>query len=107
MTAPEHAADRTRLMLLMGGRIIIALHQHWRGAAAVIVSLFGWFLAIRGVLLLTVPGAYDSAADTLTGPATYTAVLGVFVIVALAGLYLTYAGWIAAPAVAPVEWSAK
>jgi hypothetical protein len=82
-------------MLLMGGCIVIALHQHWRSAAAVIVSLFGWFLAIRGVLLLSVPGAYDTAANTLTGPSTYTAVLGVFAIVALAGLYLTYVGWIA------------
>jgi hypothetical protein len=40
----------------MFGLVIIAFHQYWRSPDAIIVSLVGWFLAIRGVLLLNVPG---------------------------------------------------
>ena len=42
-------------ILLIAGLVIIAFHQYWRSPAAIIVSVVGWFLAIRGVLLLTVP----------------------------------------------------
>jgi len=42
-------------ILLFSGLLIIAFHQYWRSPAEVIVSVVGWFLAIRGVLLLTVP----------------------------------------------------
>src|ERR1700740_1433950 len=55
-------------VLLMFGLIIIAFHQYWRSPAAIIVSAVGWFLALRGVLLLTVPQAYDAAGNALTGP---------------------------------------
>jgi hypothetical protein len=48
-------------ILLMFGLVIIAFHQYWRSPEAIIVSLVGWFLAIRGVLLLTVPQAYNAA----------------------------------------------
>lgn len=34
--------------LLLWGSVIIAFHQYWRSVAAVLVSLLGWFLAIRG-----------------------------------------------------------
>jgi hypothetical protein len=52
-------------ILLIAGLIIIAFHQYWRSLAAVIVSAAGWFLAIRGVLLLTVPAAYNAAGNAL------------------------------------------
>jgi hypothetical protein len=81
-------------ILLMSGLVIIGFHQYWRGAAAIIVSLLGWFLAVRGVLLLTVPQTYDSAANALTGPIAYALVRVFFVCLALVGLYLTYVGWI-------------
>ena len=48
-------------VLLMWGSVIIAFHQYWRSVAAVLVSLLGWFLAIRGVLVLAIPDIYDSA----------------------------------------------
>ena len=50
-------------ILLISGLVIIAFHQYWRSPAAIIVSLVGWFLAIRGVLLLTVPQAYNAAGN--------------------------------------------
>jgi hypothetical protein len=80
-------------VLLMFGLIIIAFHQYWRSPAAIIVSAVGWFLALRGVLLLTVPQAYDAAGNALTGPGAYAAVRVMFACIGLVGLYLTYVGW--------------
>jgi hypothetical protein len=83
-------------VLLMWGSIIIAFHQYWRSAAAILVSLLGWFLAIRGVLVLAVPNVYNSAGNALEQSAT-PLVRGIFAGLALVGLYLTYVGWIAKP----------
>ncbi|MEY8015637.1 hypothetical protein [Mycobacterium servetii] len=80
-------------ILLMFGLVIIAFHQYWRGPAAIIVSLLGWFLAIRGVLLLTVPGAYDAAGKALYGAGETAVIWALFLCLAAAGMYLTYVGW--------------
>jgi hypothetical protein len=81
-------------ILLMFGLVIIAFHQYWRSPAAIIVSLVGWFLAIRGVLLLTVPQAYDAAGNAVYNHSGATAAIwAVFICLASAGLYLTYVGW--------------
>ena len=80
-------------ILLMSGMVIIAFHQYWRSPAAVIVSVVGWFLALRGVILLTVPQAYDAAGNAVYNSGTPTVVWVVFVCLAGAGLYLTYVGW--------------
>lgn len=80
-------------ILLMFGLVIIAFHQYWRSPAAVIVSVVGWFLAIRGVLLLTVPGAYDAAGNAVYGSGAAAAIWAVFLSLAGSGLYLTYVGW--------------
>lgn len=83
--------------LLMFGLVIIGLHQYWRSAAAVIVSLLGWFLAVRGLLLLIVPQVYNAAGDSLAGPVASVAVRVGFASLSLIGLYLTYVGWSASP----------
>jgi uncharacterized membrane protein len=80
-------------ILLISGLVIIAFHQYWRSPAAVIVSVVGWFLAIRGVLLLTVPGAYDAAGNALYSSGTTAVIWVVLICLAAAGLYLTYVGW--------------
>ena len=80
-------------ILLMSGLVIIAFHQYWRGPAAIIVSVVGWFLAIRGVLLLTVPGAYDAAGNAVYSSGATAAIWVVFLCLAASGLYLTYVGW--------------
>lgn len=61
--------------------------------AAIIVSLVGWFLAIRGVLLLTVPQAYNAAGNAVYNSGATAAIWAVFLCLASAGLYLTYVGW--------------
>lgn len=81
-------------VLLMWGSIIIAFHQYWRSPAAVIVSLLGWILAVRGVLILAIPQTYIAAGNSLEHGAVLL-VRVIFIGLALAGLYLTYVGWIA------------
>ena len=80
-------------ILLMFGLVIIAFHQYWRSTAAVIVSAVGWFLAIRGLLLLTVPRVYDAAGKAIYSSGATVAIWVLFVCLASAGLYLTYVGW--------------
>ncbi len=80
-------------ILLMSGLVIIAFHQYWRSLAGAIVSAVGWFFAIRGVLLLTLPQAYDAAGDAVYSSGMSAAIWVMFVCLASAGLYLTYVGW--------------
>ncbi|MBV8861621.1 MAG: hypothetical protein JO082_12480 [Mycobacterium sp.] len=80
-------------ILLIAGLVIIAFHQYWRSPAAIIVSVVGWFLAIRGVLLLIVPGAYDAAGNALYNWGATALIWVVFICLACSGLYLTYVGW--------------
>ncbi|MDR3654136.1 MAG: hypothetical protein P4L48_00240 [Mycobacterium sp.] len=86
-------------ILLMGGLVIIAFHQYWRKPPAIIVSAVGWFLAIRGLLLLTVPQAYDAAGNAVYSSGASAAIWVVFACLASAGLYLTYVGWKPEPGV--------
>src|SRR5208283_2004474 len=49
-------------LLLFTGLLIIAHHQYWSGLSAILISLFGWFLALRGVVLLAAPQLYARGA---------------------------------------------
>ena len=59
--------------VLMGGIIVVALHLYWHGVAAVIVSLLGWLMVLRGVLLLAFPDTFISIANHTVGAETYGA----------------------------------
>ena len=77
--------------ILIAGLGIAALHQHWHGAAAIIVSALGWLLVVRAVFLLAFPDAFMSLADSMIGTTAWWMVAcGV---AALIGAYLTYVGW--------------
>jgi hypothetical protein len=81
-------------MLFLGGLIIIGLHRSWRGPLAVAVSLFGWFVAIRGFLLIAAPSTIESGVDATMLSPTATAVARVFfAALGVFGLVLAYAGW--------------
>jgi hypothetical protein len=69
-------------LMLAAGLLIIGLHRSWRGPLAVTISLFGWFVAIRGFLLI--------AAPTIAARVFFAAL-------AALGLVLAYAGWFTAP----------
>jgi hypothetical protein len=81
-------------IMLLAGLIVIAFHQYWRGIAAVLISLFGWFVALRGLTLLAFPSAIETGAgDTLASPGLLLVARIFFALMALMGLWLTYVGW--------------
>jgi hypothetical protein len=79
-------------LLLFGGLLIIAFHQYWSSVAAVMISLFGWILALRGVLLMAAPDLYERAAMSMGAISLVRLIFGALVAI---GLYLTYVGWFA------------
>ena len=91
--------------VLMGGIIIVALHPYWRGVAAVIVSLLGWVLVLRGILLMAFPDTFISIANqTIDAVAVWRPVFAAFAVI---GLYLTYVGWIAGRVRRPMRGAAS
>ncbi len=82
-------------LLLFSGLLIIAFHQYWSSVAAVMISLFGWFLALRGLVLMAAPQLIERAAAASMGAITLVRIF--FGALVLVGLYLTYVGWIAKP----------
>jgi hypothetical protein len=82
-------------MMLLGGLLIIASHQYWSSLAAILISLFGWFVALRGLTLLVAPQLIQSGAATAMN---MTPLLEIgFGVLMLIGLWLTFVGWIAKP----------
>lgn len=83
-------------LLFAGGLFIVAFHQYWRGAAAVIISLFGWFLLLRGFVLLAAPQLIIQRAEAAAGASSGAIglVRAGFGLLALCGVYLTYVGWL-------------
>ncbi|MGA8196540.1 MAG: hypothetical protein WB902_24605 [Acetobacteraceae bacterium] len=78
---------------LFGGLLIIAHHQYWSSLAAILVSLLGWYLALRGVVLLAAPQLIESAAGAAMNMMAMVRIgFGVLVLI---GLWLTFIGWIA------------
>jgi len=85
--------------LLFAGLVIIAFHQYWSSVAAVLISLFGWILALRGLVLLAAPDLYERAGMSL-GAVVVRLIFGAIVAI---GLYLTYVGWLAKPVTPTAE----
>ncbi|UJW32137.1 hypothetical protein L3Q67_44580 [Saccharothrix sp. AJ9571] len=88
------------LMLMLGalmlgaGLVIIGGHRNWRGPLAVTVSLFGWFVALRGFLLIAFPTTIESGVEaTMLSPTAMLLARVFFAALAVLGLVLTYAGW--------------
>jgi hypothetical protein len=46
--------------------LIIVFHQYWWSVAAVMISLFGWILALRGVVLMASPNLHEQAAMSVS-----------------------------------------
>jgi hypothetical protein len=87
-------------LMLGAGLVVIGVHRSWRGPLAVTVSLFGWFVALRGFLLIVAPAAVQQGAEATMLSPTGVAVSRVFFCaLAITGLLLTYAGWFTKPTV--------
>lgn len=82
-------------LLFFCGLLIIACHQYWSSPAAVMISLFGWFLALRGLILLAAPQLIlrGGIASLHMVPAVRIG----FSVLVLVGLWLTYVGWFTKP----------
>jgi hypothetical protein len=87
--------------VLLLGLVVVALHTSWSGPAAVIVSAVGWLMVLRGVLLLTFPAVFMTAADAVIGTNLVWRVG--YLLLALVGLYLSYVGWRPVADRAPVQ----
>ncbi|MCV7123372.1 hypothetical protein [Mycobacterium lacus] len=90
--------------ILVFGLVIVAGHQYWRGAAAIIVSLLGWLVTLRGLFLLAFPKAVASVANAMIGAQAWWVAL--CVVFTLVGLYLTYVGWAPTPS-RPTQQTAR
>jgi hypothetical protein len=85
-------------MMLGAGLVIIGVHRNWRGPLAVTVSLFGWFVAVRGFLLIATPSTIQAGVDaTMLSPAATTVARVFFAALGVLGLVLAYAGWFTDP----------
>jgi hypothetical protein len=85
----------TGSMMLLGGLLIIAHHQYWSSLAAILISLFGWFVALRGLALLVAPQLYARGGTAALNIMPIVQIgFGVLVLI---GLWLTFVGWIAKP----------
>jgi hypothetical protein len=79
------------MLTFVSGLAIVLGHNVWSDPAATVVSLLGWMMTIKGAALLLVPAAGWTA---LLGAMHYPSHSGVYTIIpALAGAYLTYAGF--------------
>lgn len=66
--------------------------------AAVLISLFGWFLLMRGLVLLYAPELMARAVNRAVGGDAVLYIRLGFSVMLLIGLWLAYVGWIAKPA---------
>ncbi len=82
----------TGAFTLITGLVIVALHQEWGNAAAVIISVTGWLTVLKGIAIMGFPSMYSSLADSMTNAAAFIVTQGL--VVGALGLYLTYVGWI-------------
>jgi hypothetical protein len=62
--------------------------------AAVLISVFGWILALRSLVLMAAPGLYERAGNAMD---SILLIRFVFGIIAAMEIYFTYVGWLATP----------
>ena len=77
--------------ILIFGLVIVSLHEHWHGPAAIIASVLGWLIVARGVFLLFFPAMLLSWAEGMVDRTVWWVVA--CSVAALIGVYLTYVGW--------------
>jgi hypothetical protein len=91
-------------MMLVCGLVVIAFHQYWYSPPAIAISIFGWFVALRGLALMAFPSAIESGAGgTLASPGLLLAARVFFLLLTAVGLWLTYVGWVSRRTQAPVD----
>jgi hypothetical protein len=79
-------------VMLAMGLVVIAFHQYWYSPTAVLVSLFGWFVALRGLATMAFPSAIQEGAS-IEGAGTILAFRVFFLLLTAMGVWLTFVGW--------------
>ncbi len=91
-------------MMFACGLVIIAFHQYWYSLPAIVISVFGWFVALRGLAMMAFPSAIETGAgETLASPGLLIAARVFFLLLTAIGAWLTYIGWVSHRAEAPVD----
>lgn len=78
-------------LLLFFGLVIIAHHSIWSTAPSVVISLFGWLLALRGFALMAAPDSMQRGVQT--SMEVVTIVRFFFAGMVLVGVWLTWVGY--------------
>jgi|AntRauTorckE6833_2_1112554.scaffolds.fasta_scaffold00714_16 hypothetical protein len=74
------------------GLLIVVSHNYWVETYQVVISLVGWFVFIKGILILFLPVKFlEEVISKINKPIFYQ-IAGLFTI--LLGLWLTYFGFI-------------
>jgi hypothetical protein len=82
----------TGAFTLMAGLTMIVFHHHWTGAAAIVISLIGIAVALKGAWLMVFPSFGAEIADTIGR--TPSVLLTAAAIETLVGLWLSFFGWL-------------
>jgi len=90
--------------VLLIGLTTVALHQRWRGAAAIAITVLGWLAVAEGVVLLAVPDAYTAFGRSMAEQPLWWQL--VMVVVGVLGLCLTFVGWVPAGGRRPIAGAA-
>lgn len=75
------------------GLTLIVLHQRWASFTGFIISAISWIILAEGLVMLFAPELIQSFAGLLLAYAKALPILGC--VLALLGVWLTYAGYIA------------
>jgi hypothetical protein len=78
---------------LVLGLALVTFHQRWDSFTAIIISLIGWLMTVRGVVLLLLPDAIHQIADIIVRQPAIMPIAGC--VMALLGVWLAYTGYIA------------
>jgi hypothetical protein len=80
--------------MLMMGLIVIAFHQYWYSVTAVLISLFGWFVALRGATMMALPVSDPDRRRHHAGQSRPVARgEDLLLLLTAMGLWFTYVGW--------------
>ena len=78
-------------LVLLFGLVVVAVHNRWRSPAQIAVSLVGWLVALKGLLLLV--GFTPFAQATAGLVAAPAAMLGFGLVFIALGAWLSWAGF--------------
>jgi putative exporter of polyketide antibiotics len=80
------------MLTLVAGLAIVLAHNVWRGgAAAVLVTILGWLMLLKGAALVIIPAGSWPAIVQASRFADFYPVYGILPLVL--GVYLTFAGF--------------